>query len=259
MCLKATCKIILLLLLPVQLWCANAFNADDAQEYFNRGEYEQALDIWYALTDEGKAGAGVYYNIGLAETHLDRTAHAIYAFEQAARLKPANGAIRDALADAKKRMTNGAIPVNPFFLTTWAQYVLALCRPGVWALLSLLAGIGLIYSLLQSGDSSKSGFLFSGKGRIGLACLGVILLITALLSYRQLYRQDEAIIFGEIEFHKAPADESPLIRTLHPGEKVIIRDNLDGWCQIHLMNYEVGWVKHEALLPISLGKSARSR
>ena len=71
-------------------------DADKAKEYFGQGAYDEALTIWYALVESGNTAAGLYYNIGLAESGLNHTGKAMLAYEQALRISPGNQAIRKA-------------------------------------------------------------------------------------------------------------------------------------------------------------------
>ena len=225
---------------------------EKAVAQFQEKQYAEALDIWYGIVQSGHPSAGVYYNIGVTESLLDNTPKAILAFEQALRLKPMSREINSALVETRKKIEQGAIPVSPFFLKQWYRYILSLLRPGYWALFGLtvlvvavLVFLGRLYRL------TPRRFISTQKRNV-LVVIGIVLLFLAWLSYKQIYRTDEAIIEVMCEFKQAPSFESPLIRLLYPGEKVVITDEIGDWYNVNLLNLDAGWVQKEYLMPIRI-------
>lgn len=80
-----------------------------------------------------------------------------------------------------------------------------------------------------------------------LLTTGILFISCAWLSYRQIYRTNEAIVVIESIFRQAPSDDSPPIRTIYPGEKVIVSDQIGNWYQVSLLNLDEGWVEQEAM------------
>lgn len=76
---------------------------------------------------------------------------------------------------------------------------------------------------------------------------GILFLLLALLSYRQIHRKNEAVVFTACEMYQGPSIQSPLVRTIYPGEKVIIKDKLSGWKKITLLNLDQGWIRNECI------------
>lgn len=231
-----------------------ADDAGQAEVYFQNKQYKEALAIWHQMAAAGDVSAGTYFNIGIAESRLNNVSGAMLAYEKAKRLQPGNRLIKNAIVAERKRIEDATIPVEPFFISTWYKGFLALMRPGYWALLGLffLTG-GLIYFLLKL---KRQPAYTKGVRRLpALVCgTGAMLLLVGVLSYLEIYRQNEAIINARCEIRQAPAEDSPLARVLAPGEKVTITDHIGNWSRVSLLNLDEGWIKTECMVPIRMGK-----
>lgn len=221
-----------------------------AEDFFKQKEHDKALSIWYDMIESGKSTAGIFYNIGLAESQLNNTPKAMLGFEKALRLKPMNGAIQSAISEERKKIQDATIPVEPFFLSEWYKAVVTFLRPGYWSFIGLgLIGLAIL-SLL--GTTKK---ITTDKGqvlrfKIPIAVLGACLVLTGWLSYSEIYRENEAIIATACEVRQAPASDSPEIRTLNPGEKITMTDSIGEWYHVQLLNLDAGWLKKDCLIPI---------
>src|SRR5688572_4705604 len=216
-----------------------ALNEKATQEY-NNGNYDEALKFWYDLLEKGNSDPDLFYNIGSAEAMKGNVPNAILHYERALRYKPANEEFQKAIGHVRGQIKNAAIPVNSFFLTDYIRNFLSILRPGYWAFLGVIFLLGGVYFWLANIRISKK---FSLKTKLNYRVLfgmGIFIVLIAILSYSQIYRKDEAIIFSECDFREAPSQESPLTRSIHPGEKIIITDELSGWYKVNLVNLDEG-------------------
>src|SRR5688572_4717958 len=115
----------------------SAIESDQAKALYDQKEYDEALSIWYGMIESDKSSAGVFYNIGLAESQLSNTSKAMLGFEKALRLKPSNKAVQSAIAAERKKIQDATIPVEPFFLNEWYKSLVTFLRPGLWSFLGL--------------------------------------------------------------------------------------------------------------------------
>lgn len=233
----------------------SAASQAQAASLFQEGKYEEALKIWYASEEQGQISAGLYYNIGLAESRQGHTFEAMLGFEKAYRLKPMGKAIVTALHEGRKRIDHAIIPVEPFFLITWYKGFVTLMRPGAWSM------VGLLLMLLAAAGFVAANGLFTmpfigNMSRVRFAAIaGLLCLLMAVLSYREIYRDDEAIIRLACEFRQAPAEDSPSKRVLSPGEKIIITDQIGDWYRVRLLNLDEGWIHKQFQVPVRVGQS----
>ncbi len=228
-------------------------SVEEAKAYFHRQEYKQALDIWYDLERQGRVSGALYYNIGLAESQRDNVPGAVMAFEKALRFKPSSAPIRKALSDEREKIESATIPLVPFFLAEYYQQLLTLLRPGQWAIAGmLLLGFAVVLWLKSMRDKSVNPE--QQRRWMYLGVPGLLVLLLAVMAYQHLYRQNEAIVIMASDFHQAPSEESPLIRTVSAAEKVYLLDRIGEWHQVRLLNYDEGWIRQDHITVIRVGQ-----
>ena|GEM_PF-1792797 len=233
---------------------------DDAERtaatLFHNQQYAEALAIWQKMANN-KSNAGLYFNIGLAESNLHHSAEAIYAYEQALLLRPNNSTYLKALGEERKKLDNPVIPLKSFFLERWYAGWITLLRPGIWALLGLIIVLGVLVTYLVTFKASpeKTRLPFGTFQLVGV--LGLFFLITSFLSYQHLYNHDEGIIMHVSELKQASTNESPVLRSLPAGEKVRIKDQIGEWYYVALLNLDYGWIKKDDFKWIALSGSEK--
>lgn len=228
---------------------------ESARSLYDQQKYPEALSVWYRMVESGNYTAGVYYNIGLAESKLEQTHKAMIAFEKAHRLKPFSQTIQQAILQQRESIENGIIPVKPFFLEEWYRGFLALLRPGIWAfsgLLLCILGIFIFIRFRWPMTYGTSNNII--RSPLIMMMAGILMLFIGGLSYGSLYRNNEAILHAACALKPAPSIESQDMITLNPGEKVFIKDHLSGWYHISLLNLEEGWISSDCLSMIEMGK-----
>ena len=235
--------VLFFLLAWVQVASANASALEEeAAGLFQQGKYEEALQAWNLLLSEGHRTAGVYFNIGLSESQLQRIPESMLSFEKARRIKPYSKAIQLAVDAERSKIAGAVVPAKPFFLKEYYVQFLAWLRPGAWTFFGLVCCAG--YVLFQLRWRSKT--LETGNSILvlkrALILLGLTMLVCGVLAYKSLYRSDEAIVMQACELKQAPDSGSPLLSQLPAGEKVAIMDSLSGWYQVRLLNFEEGWI-----------------
>jgi tetratricopeptide (TPR) repeat protein len=225
--------------------------SQQADSLFKAGRHQEAISIWEEVA-KTSPHAGLYFNIGLAHAHLGQTANAIYAFEQGLRLDPSNQRLSLELEKARKQIPDAVIPLEPFFLSEWYHSLILALRPGVWALLGLIVLLLLVLHALAAKGILPVRHLDPGKKYLWGILPGVVMLLLAFLSYREIHRTDEAIVMQVCALRQAPAAESPVTRTLSGGEKVILKDRIGDWYHVALVNLDYGWIKEECLQVICI-------
>lgn len=222
---------------------------------YDAGNYDEAFQEW-KLISQTTSDPDVFYNMGNSAFHAGNTAEAIFAYEQYLRFRPGSKEVEELISNARAQIENAVVPLPKFFLLKWLQNGLSLFRPGAWAFLSLVVFIiAVSIWLARINQISYLSFL-ENRNILVFLIVGGVLLFIAFLSYRQIYRKNEAIVFSECEMYQGPSAQSPLVRTIYPGEKVIIKDTLTGWKKINLINLDEGWISHECARIIEFGREA---
>lgn len=247
---RICCFWTMLILLPSIGYTAS--DPAEAERLFAAGQYAEALQIWNKMANDGQSSAGLYYNMGLAESRLQHTARAMLGFERALRLRPLDRNIRNSISEERKGIAGATVPVEPFFLSSWYKGLVTLVRPAVWAMVGLMVLMLVVFAYI-----GRAPFL-SRKYAFILAAAGGIILGFAGLSYHEIYRKDEAIIGETCALRPAPTDDSPVTRSLSAGEKVVITDQLGEWRRVRLVNLDEGWIPVGCQFPVQIGGSSQN-
>ena len=227
-------------------------NEQYAREAFNQGDFLTALDIWNQLYDQGNTDPNLLLNIGHAYSMLDSTSYAILFYEKALRFKPGNKDIQLAIENERSRMPDTVEPLKQFILIRWVKLVLVIFKPGIWAIFGLLLLLVALLQWFSLLGLIKEKLLLPAVNSWLLVFSGILFLIIAFFAYRQIYKTDEAIILSSCESRQGPSEQSPIVRTLHPGEKVILTDTINDWYKVNLLNLDEAWIKKECAVIIDL-------
>jgi tetratricopeptide (TPR) repeat protein len=226
-------------LMPIA-YAQNVF--EDANAAYADGRYDEAAALYQAMIDE-QPDAQLYYNLGNAQYKQGELAQAILCYERALRLKPNYKDAQYNLAFAQSRITDN-IPEQDFFLSSWARAVRNTLSAPTWLSLSVslfvLALIGLLLFLLGREPWLR-------KTAFHTAWITLLFSIVSGLNAGSLHQRDtqrnEAIITQGIVNAKSSPDRSGTdLFTVHEGTKVVIRETLGEWCNIHVGNNE-GWIQ----------------
>ncbi len=216
---------------------------DHADSLYRTGVYQQALTEYSHLVEDGYTDPDLLFNAGSAAAQTGDVATAIYYYEHANRYRPSDTQVKKAIRHERQKIENAVVPIESFFLKNWIFNLLTLLRPSLWAFAGLIVlFLGLIKWLQQIKIFSLNTF-FNKLPLLFYIGLGIVILLIAVFSYRIIYRADEAILFSACDFRAAPTADSPLSRQLHPGEKVIIQDEVGDFFKVDLLNMDNGWIE----------------
>lgn len=216
-----------------------------ANHLYNEGKYEDAVDVYEAISDAGKESSYLYYNLGNAYFKQNALAAAILNYERAYRLNPSDEDINHNLTVARTQITDKFDEVPEFFVITIFGKIKSLFAENTWGIIALFSfAIFLALVLL---------FMFAGKLFIRrlsfwIACIVLLLSISCKLIENNLRKYDRAIVFVPVLTAKtSPDDNGKDMFLLHEGTKVLVRENFNEWTKIQLPNGEQGWVISEAI------------
>ncbi len=220
-----------------------------ANDLYQKGEYDKASAIYEEIIDQGYSNAEVYYNLGNAYYKLDKVPDAIINYERARRLNPDDEDIDFNLNIANLKIVDKIKPVPKFFLTEWLIGIRDLWGSRTWAIFAVIfvwvAAIFLSGFILIWSPSVKK-LMFS------LAIISVILATFSFVFGWQSSEiektHDHAIIFPSSVYVKSSPDENGNdLFILHEGTKVQIMDKVGDWNKIKLADGNVGWLLAETV------------
>ncbi len=248
----------LTLLLPALAGAEPLDRARAGDEAFYKGDYAAAAKAYREALAGGADDADLYYNLGTAEAQAGRVGPAIWAFEQALRLRPGHAdaahnleqirqvAVQKGVGQAGdvRVILPGDDDLGTGLLTAFHPRTLTWLFVGAWA-----AAFALLVLLRRVRD---------GVGRTAVAFGSVLAFLGAfaaggLLAGRIFLVEPAryAVVVGDAaDVRAGPADRyRPMARVL-AGVKVRVLGADERWQHVDLPDGSSGWLPDTALAPL---------
>ncbi|MGA2298514.1 MAG: tetratricopeptide repeat protein [FCB group bacterium] len=237
--------LIIALLFLSQTTFANeaADNFQKANDFFKKGNYTHAVELYRSILNNGYESGDVYYNMGNCYYRMNKIPEAILYYERAKRLAPDDEDINFNLNIANLRIVDKIEPIPQFFLFQWFENFRSTYTSGTWATLTVLG--------LWLGFICLAGFILFWNP--GIRKLFFTIAIASFIFSTLFYvfatqtstieeTRNEAVIFKPSVYVKSSPDESGKdLFILHEGTKVKVLDEAGDWRKIKLANGSLGW------------------
>lgn len=226
---------------------------DQANQAYNNGRFQQAVESYEAILATGFHSEELYYNLGNSYYQLKRVGPAVYYYEKALWLDPNYADARYNLSFAENMKIDAIESLPQTQLQVLHQQLSRLFNLDTWAILTLLFlwCIFLFWGLFRMAAQSRRKRLYFG---CSLFFLGLSLLSAYFSWQSDISRYDPtyAVLWdSKVQVQSEPNLRSEFLFEIHEGTKVQILDRLEGWQQIELANGSVGWVKNAELKSIN--------
>lgn len=216
--------------------------------FYNKGDYQNAMESYLGIIENGYHSSEVYYNLGNTNYKIGNVAETNYYFEKAKMLSPNDEMIINNLEFAKN-MTMDSIETLPQTqINLFFNDLLAFMTTDNWSMLTMLTLwivciLFLIYSFSKS-IFTKRIFFSSGV----LSFLIFIFFIYITISKHGQENIKKGIIFDkEIGVWTEPNQRTEVLFFLHEGTKLKIIDELEGWSKILISNGSEGWIENNSV------------
>lgn len=223
----------------------SAANKKQADTFYKRGNYQQAIKEYEELLKQG-VSADLYYNLGNAYYRTGNLTKAIIAYERAAVLSPGDDDIKFNLQFASAKTIDKISPKSEMFFITWYHSLVNYTSVDNWAKIAITAIIGvlillLVYLFVANITLRKVGFY-------GACAFLILFILSNFFAYQQkqiLENCANAIVIKPIvQVKKTPSQNSTNEFVIHEGTKVSITDKgLKQWRGILLSDGREGWIK----------------
>lgn len=222
------------------IFLASLFAEANAQ--YAEGNYAEAAESYRQVLVE-QPSAEVYYNLGNAYFKQGELSQSILAYERALRLRPLYKDAQYNLKFAQSRIVDNIEDTNSFFVSNWLKAVRNLLSEQTWMWLSVA-----LFLLTLTGAMlfAFSRVVWLRKTAFYTAIVALVISVAACANAGSLHKRDtlraEAVITQGIVNAKSSPDRSGTdLFTLHEGTKVVIKEQLGNWCNIHVGN-NIGWI-----------------
>jgi tetratricopeptide (TPR) repeat protein len=222
---------------------------EQGNDLYNAGKYQEAINSYEAILEQGEHSAELYYNLANAYYKLNSIAPSIYYYEKALQLNPHDNDIQNNAAFARN-MTIDAIDTIPEVgFTRIMKTVTNSFTFDQWAIGAIVLVFGFVMLFLMyyfSYTTNKKRILFLSSGTSLMVAL--IALFFAFQKFNLDQKDHPAIIFAkEAQVKTEPNLRSEEAFRLHEGTKVQILEALKDWNKIKLSDGKTGWIPSEDL------------
>lgn len=238
----------------ISLFLAGVLNAQDidtlmvkANNLFVQNNFQEAIDTYELILDNGYESSDLYYNLGNAYYKQNIIAKAILNYERALLLDPNNADIKYNLELTNSLVVDKIEVLPVFFLRSWVKNFRNMFSSNIWAIFSIVCFVLTLIFISLFLYTRNYGF------KKIFFWLGFIVFISSMISFIFSYQQKQkvidnntAIIINPSVTVKGSPDASGTdLFVIHEGTKVWIDDKISDWNEIKLSDGSVGWIKSE--------------
>jgi tetratricopeptide (TPR) repeat protein len=224
--------------------------SETANQYYDQKKYNEALQEWNALMDQGAKGEELYYNIANAHYRLHQFPESILFYSKALKWNPNCRDCKQNLKLAQKAAGIESFELPEFFLSKFYHNTLLMLQPMGW----LVLGIGLISLLLFMTRFRKDSSVMNSNAwlKYAILSLGIICLFLSFQRDRIKHNTDEVILMKPSGLHLSPDAISDSKQELIPGQTLKIKDHLSGWIKVQTKEFDLGWIEENKVKVIEL-------
>ena len=212
---------------------------------YRDGKWADAESSWRQMADGGTHDARVEYNLGNAAWKQGRLGEAIWRWERARRLDPADRdvAVNLALARAQTRdRVEEERPSGPLGGLRRAQDLLGV--DGQFAVAAvLLSGLVVFGAVRAGGFTPALGWTLSALG----AAFGIVALSFWTSAARLDGTARAVVLRPALDVVAGPGENQPTVFTVHEGTVLEVEGERAPWVEVGLPDGLRGWVPIDAI------------
>ena len=207
---------------------------EDANQAYEKGQFDEALTRYEALAQRGFGGTALYYNLGNVHYRHGERGRAILWYERAARLAPRDSDVRFNLSLARSHIKSEGEGILDRALTYFTEDELSISTAALSGLFFVLIGLLTLGKL--KGDWPGLAVIASGS----------MLLVSGFwLGFRIFVdRQPQAIVVAPPgEVRNGPGMDYAVGFTVPEGSRVLVLNTRTDWTQVGVPEQGLkGWM-----------------
>ena len=217
-----------------------------ANQYYERGEYQKAIEEYGKILDTGLVSGNLYFNMANAYFKTGKLGYAILNYERARRLLPRDSDIKSNLAYA--RSLAGGVGIGSENRTFLFRVLHTLLKSfDLNAIAISCAILYFIVALFLTAFLINTNF----RHRLFLPFLFVLVLFLYNLGafaaryYDEVLLKHGIVLARDADCMYEPIEKSVIFYRLHEGDEVLVLKTRNGWRQVKRADGKRGWVKKE--------------
>ncbi len=225
---------------------------NEANNAYDKGYYEQAIQSYLSLIDRGAVSAELFYNIGNAFYKTGKIGAAIGYYRMALKVNPSLIVceenlrfVRNQVVDKVELQPRGILHDVWFAIVGFqrADFYLVMSAISFWFLIAVLSLI-----ILSSRYRRQLIYL--------LIISGSLLIMTSIVAGSAIRLEQRqrpgVIVVPSVELREGPGKEFDKLFTCHDGLEFNILSSRQGYYLVELANGLKGWVPADALMEIRI-------
>src|SRR5690554_3215231 len=225
----------ILFLFPILLFGQGSFN--QANELYQQEKYQEAIQVYEQILDNGQHSVELYYNLGNAYYKLNKIAPAIYNYEKALLLEPNNSDVKNNLKFAQNMMIDSFSEVPKVGFSNWLSGFTSVYHYDIWA--NIAIGFSFLVLLSFIGYYFISRIVLK-RSFFGLA---VLFLVCSILSVMiASFEKNQSENYNPVIVKSEPNASASNAAVIYEGTKVYIQESLDQYYKVELPNRMNGWI-----------------
>jgi tetratricopeptide (TPR) repeat protein len=240
-------NILYLFLFSTQFFFAQS-GFENGNAFYAKAKYTEAAAAYESVLKNNQHSSELYFNLGNAYYKLNQVAPAIYNYEKALVLNPANVEAAGNLKFAQKRTIDEFKVIPKVGFSKLLQDFTGQFHFDVWGKMAiglsfLFFTFFLVYYILK--NTLKRVF-FSGMSVTFVLLL--VVLSAAFFEKKYYYSERPAIVFAEkTDVKKEPREGGKPLLAIHEGAKVYVFETIGKWRKIQLTDGTSGWIESSTI------------
>lgn len=231
---------------------------DKAERAYQQKDYVQAAKSYaQLLPQKGQANHNAkelettYYNLGNCHYRLKNIGKAIWCYQQALRINPADDDAQFNLQLSQTKTQDNLNASTGLFFTSFFKKAVCTASSDTWGVVALIMLVLCVASALtckmgKSISIRKASFAFS-------IIFGIFTLSAYALAYIEqhfIYPGTQAVVIQEIQTYASPTVTSAKTRTLHEGAIIGVNGRTgNNWIEAELQDGMVVYLQSDITLP----------
>lgn len=225
---------------------------DSANSLLSEGRYQDAIERYQSIAEDGYESGALWQNMGVAYTRLDSLGKAKYYFLKAEQFNETEQQAEQALQYINNQFPrqSAVLPELP-----WIRFInflstnVGLQAIALTALILLYIGIA-----MKIGGwfkpSYKATFNYISYGSIGLSA--ILFICSMIIQYQESRYSTGVMVDREASVHQQPVENSSVISSAYEGYTMQVdkaeSEEEPNWKYVRLENGMYGWIESEHIM-----------
>lgn len=220
-----------------------------AHAFYEARDFVAARDAYQKLVDQGSVSGALFYNLANTYYRTKQFGMAVFYYEKALRLHPADEDVRFNLELTRLQLKDKIVtPPRPEWVV-WMIATLQAISLAEWGFVLVCIVNGFVVLLVAQRVRPQWRMARTGRmlRMVWIALLCINTSVFLWRAYSESNRVEAVILVPYVEIKNEPIETSTTVFILHEGTKAVIRSERNEWLELRLDDGNVGWIKRPAV------------